>query len=97
MMGVMVTAASSPPAGLHPALNWGALVVEVVPGTPAAQVGLHVGDVIVAFNGRTVRTVTQLSGLEQRLKPGDWATVTWVTTSGQRHVARVRLVVGPAV
>jgi len=97
MMGVMVSAASAPPPGLHPALDWGALVVEVVPGTPAAQAGLHVGDVIVAFDGRTVHTVTQLSDLEQRLKPGDWATVTWVTTSGQRHVARVRLVVGPAV
>lgn len=36
------------------AVNKGALVTEIAPGSPAARAGLKVGDVIVTFNGKEV-------------------------------------------
>jgi Do/DeqQ family serine protease len=38
----------------------GAVVVEVVKGSPAEKAGLRIGDVIVAVNGRTVRSSSDL-------------------------------------
>ncbi len=48
----------TPDAALHRgiAARVGALVLEVVPGSPASLAGLRVGDVIVAFDGDPVRT-----------------------------------------
>jgi len=40
----------------------GALVKSVAPGSPADQVNIQSGDVIVSFNGRKIRDVKQLQG-----------------------------------
>ena len=39
----------------------GALVAEVVPGSPAEKAGIHRGDVIVAYNGKKVQDSRDLS------------------------------------
>lgn len=39
------------------------LVASVAPGSPAAQVGLRTGDVIIAVNRQPVRTVAELTRL----------------------------------
>lgn len=49
----------------------GALVSDVIPGTPAAESTLKRGDVIVGFDGRRVDSVSQLQRLTAESMPGD--------------------------
>ena len=48
----------------------GALVADVVPGSPAEQADLHPGDVIRTLDGRTVESPAQLAFLVQDSRPG---------------------------
>jgi PDZ domain-containing protein len=48
----------------------GALVTDVLPGSPAAKAGLEPTDVIIAVDGRPVRTTLDLRRLISRRKPG---------------------------
>jgi len=48
----------------------GALVSSVLPGGPAAKAGLRSGDVIIKFNGKKVREMSQLPWLVGNTKPG---------------------------
>ncbi len=54
--------------GLVPAS--GALVVSVVPGSPADTAGIRTGDVIVVFNGKTVTSAQGLTNDVQALSSG---------------------------
>jgi len=77
------------------AAGGGAAVSRVVPGTPAASLGIAAGDAIVAFNGTTITSGADLTTAIAPLHPGDRVTVTWVDRSGQRHTATTSLVKGP--
>ena len=48
----------------------GALVIGVVPGSPASSSGVHVGDVITRIGSDTVRTVADALGALKPLRPG---------------------------
>jgi S1-C subfamily serine protease len=74
----------------------GALVVEVVPGTPAAKAGITTNSVITAIDGQHVGSSEDLRPLIYRHDPGDRITVTWVDRSGT-HSATVTLIAGPAI
>jgi serine protease Do len=54
----------------------GALVSEVVQGSPAAQAGIHRGDVIVGFNGESVKDSHDLPAIVAKTPVGETATVT---------------------
>jgi serine protease Do len=54
----------------------GALVSEVVSGGPAAKAGLHQGDVIVDFNGTTIKDARDLPAVVARTPVGEEVTVT---------------------
>lgn len=54
----------------------GALVVSIVPDSPAEEAGLAVGDVILKFNGKSVVRSASLPVLVGQAKPGEKATVT---------------------
>jgi len=49
----------------------GAVIVEVQPGTGAADAGLRPGDVIVEFDGEPLATMSQLVAEVRRMAPGD--------------------------
>jgi len=74
----------------------GALVIEVVPGTPAAHAGMQVGAVITAVGGRKIGTADELGPAIYVHKPGERVEVVWVDASGA-HSAVVTLIAGPAV
>jgi S1-C subfamily serine protease len=48
----------------------GAVVLQVVPGSPADRAGLREGDVIVAFDGKAVTSADQLGTAVQDAMPG---------------------------
>ena len=54
----------------------GALVAQVQPDTPAAEAGLESGDIITAFNGKSIRRSGQLPRLVGNAPVGEAATVT---------------------
>jgi S1-C subfamily serine protease len=59
----------------HTILGSGALVTEVIPGSPAEQAGLKVGDRIVAIDGRQPSGRDGLASLVGSREPGDRAIV----------------------
>ena len=54
----------------------GALVSDVVPGGPAEKSGIKRGDIILAFNGKTVRTSSELPFIVAQTSIGKTAEVT---------------------
>jgi S1-C subfamily serine protease len=73
----------------------GAAVVGVEPGSPAAQVGLAAGDVIVSVDGRTVDSPAMLESVLSAHHPGDRVTVQWTDRYGQQRSGFAQLVAGP--
>jgi S1-C subfamily serine protease len=74
----------------------GAAIIEVAPGSPAAQAGLAVGDVITSADGQTVSDPQTLSTVISSQSPGDSISVTWVDVDGNQQTATVSLASGPA-
>jgi S1-C subfamily serine protease len=73
----------------------GVFVAAVVDGSPAAQAGLAVGDQILAVEGKSVSSPSQLVSILQRKAPGDRVTLAWVDPNGQQQTQTVTLVAGP--
>lgn len=48
----------------------GALVIQAVENSPAEKAGIKAGDIVVEFNGKTVRGAAHLKNLVGREKPG---------------------------
>ena len=77
-------------------IDEGAEVTRVVEGSPADEVGLQVGDVIVEVDGELVSEVQPLNALILEYAPGDRVTLT-VLQDSQEETIRVRLGTRPAV
>ncbi|MGI5208630.1 S1C family serine protease [Spirillospora sp. CA-108201] len=86
MLGVKVR-----PNGRSP----GALVAELVPGSPAEAAGVPVGGVIVAFGDAAVDTPSALTALMLARHPGDAVRIEWTTSQGDRVAGTVHLTEGP--
>jgi S1-C subfamily serine protease len=74
----------------------GALVVGVIPGTPAATIGIPRPAVITAIDGTTITSPDALGVALHSHKAGEQVRVTWIDQKGT-HTATVRLIAGPAV
>jgi serine protease Do len=74
--------------------GFGVVVVEVMTDTPAAQAGLHAGDIIVALEGRPVTDTRLLVRLIAR-SPLDRDVRLTVLRNEGRRALRVRLVAMP--
>lgn len=79
-----------PPFDLPPTGMMGALITEVLPGTPAEEAGLRAGDVITAIDRTPVNPTHQLSDVVAQYEPGDRTTLT-IWRGGQRETVRIRL------
>ncbi|HEV8652535.1 MAG TPA: trypsin-like peptidase domain-containing protein [Actinomycetes bacterium] len=64
----------------------GAIVVRVAPGAPADRAGIQPGDVIVAADGREVRTAEDFLAVLRAKKPGDQLELTVVRNGQERRV-----------
>ena len=73
----------------------GALVRNVISGTPAAASGLSAGDVITALDGTAVSSPTALTELILKEHPGAGVRVSWRNPAGERQAATVTLAEGP--
>lgn len=65
----------------------GAVVREVVQGSPADDAGMLEGDVIVAVDGATVVNPDDVGALIRKRKPGDTVKVDVATKAGRRTVS----------
>ncbi len=72
----------------------GALIQNVVSGSPAAQAGISPGSVITAINGQTITSTNEMGLAIHVHKPGTQIKVTWVDQRGS-HTATVTLMSGP--
>ncbi|TDD79838.1 trypsin-like serine protease [Actinomadura darangshiensis] len=73
----------------------GALVAEIVPGTPAAAAGIPVGAAIVTFGQDAVDSPSTLTALMLARHPGDSVRIEWTTRQGARLATALRLAEGP--
>jgi len=73
----------------------GALVQDVVPGSPAEKAGIGPDDVIVSFGSRTVTSANGLRSLVLTVSPGRAVRLGWVDQVNGQDSATVRLVSGP--
>ena len=74
----------------------GAVVNEVLSGSPAASVGLAVGDVITSLGGKAVHSAQALTTLIQLYHPGDHVQIGWTDSTGSHHSATLQFATGPA-
>ncbi|HST73195.1 MAG TPA: trypsin-like peptidase domain-containing protein [Kocuria rosea] len=82
-LGTSVTAAAAAD-GQSRAFSDGAVVREVVPGSPADEAGLEEGDVITEFNGHRVEDASSLTAAVRELPAGGTGTVTYERDGEQR-------------
>jgi len=94
-LGVTVQAPTGP-IGLGIGAAPGALVTEVVPGSPADQAGIVAGDQIVSLGGVAVDSPATLQALLETHRAGDDVEAHWTDALGLEHAAVVQLVAGPA-
>jgi len=73
----------------------GAVVRQVLPGTPAQAIGLLGGDVITAVDGIPIASAADLSAVMNQRKPGDTVMLTWVDGGGIVRNAPLVLAKGP--
>ncbi len=73
----------------------GAAVAGVVSGSPAAAVGLSMGDTITSVAGHTVSSSTSLRNVLDGFHPGQKVSITWEDASGASHTATADLASGP--
>jgi S1-C subfamily serine protease len=71
------------------------VVRQVLPGTPAGQIGLFSGDVISAVDGIPINSADDLSNIMDQRRPGDTIMLTWIDRAGIPRNAPLVLAKGP--
>jgi S1-C subfamily serine protease len=73
----------------------GALVVQVLPTSPAAGGGIQPGDLVVGLAGKAVRSPDTVSAVLGAYHPGSQVDVQLLDQAGQQRSVTVALVAGP--
>jgi S1-C subfamily serine protease len=76
-------------------LRAGALVVAIVPGSPAERAGVVDGDVLTSLGGRQITSAAALTRLVLRTPPGTKLKLGWVDEAGNASTATLTLASGP--
>jgi putative serine protease PepD len=63
----------------------GAIVAQIVPGSPADQAGIRRGDVVTEFDGKEIISADQLVSAVRNKKPGDQVEVTFKRGEDERR------------
>lgn len=71
-------------------------IIGVVPGTPAAELGLAAGDTITAIGSAAVTSAADLSAALSGDHPGMTITVSWTDPAGATHSGTATLIDGAA-
>jgi S1-C subfamily serine protease len=74
----------------------GAVVNQVVSGSPAAKAGLGAGDVITAIDGQNINSATALATTLSAHKAHDTVSIKWTASDGTSHQANAELAAGPS-
>jgi serine protease Do len=87
-LGVLTTDLSSEDAGRFDLpVDSGALVVQVVPGSPAREAGVRKGDIITALGDATIVGYGDLLGALRDHEPGDTVTLTIFRNAEEKKLA----------
>lgn len=78
-------------AGLRLAQDWGVVIADVRPRSPAAQAGLRVGDVVVELSGKLMENGRQFDVNLYQIPPGGTATLA-IRRGLERLTVSVRVV-----
>ena len=73
----------------------GALIVGIVPASPAERAGLSVGDVITSLAGHRITSAATLTRIVLSNPPGRKVKVSWVDGAGNSSTATLTLASGP--
>jgi serine protease Do len=68
----------------------GAIVVNTIPGSPAAEAGILAGDVILKFDGKAVASDRRLTQMVAATEPGKIVDVT-IFRKGKEEIVKVKL------
>lgn len=74
----------------------GAVIGQILDGTPAASTALAAGDTITKLDGTTITSGSSLSKAIANHAVGDRVTITYTDTSGDSHTVQATLTEGPA-
>jgi len=77
-------------------VDYGALIVSVVSGSPADKAGLKPDDVITRFGDTDIKNTDELRAAIRNHVPGDTVTVTYIRGQGPATTIEVKLVERPS-
>lgn len=73
----------------------GAVVRQVIPDTPARQIGIFSGVLITAVDTTPINSAADLSNVMDTRRPGDTIVLSWIDRAGNPHNAPLVLAKGP--
>ena len=79
----------------NPMGRGGAVVRQVIPDTPARQIGIFSGDLIIGVDDTPITSAADLSTVMDTRRPGDTIVLSWIDRAGIPHSAPVVLAKGP--
>jgi S1-C subfamily serine protease len=95
ILGVAVQSGSGSNGFFGGGSSNGVSVTQVESGSGADKAGMQTGDTIVAINGTTVSSESELQQAMNGYHPNDHVKVTWLDSNGSQHSATITLEAGP--
>ncbi len=72
-------------------LAGGARAGQIMPGSPASQIGMSPGDIITSFDGHPIDSAGSLVSALYNCQPGSWATISYVGLANEPVTTRIEV------